>query len=90
MFKISFIALVFLLGCNNSTSNIKTNTVDKNSTTLESGDKCTLKPEIGRCRGMFRHYYFDATSKTCKEFIYGGCGGVVPFKTLENCKRTCE
>ncbi|MBA4146415.1 MAG: proteinase inhibitor I4 serpin, partial [Cytophaga sp.] len=28
--------------------------------------------------------------KKCKEFIWGGCGGVVPFETLEECKGGCQ
>ncbi|WP_232064624.1 BPTI/Kunitz domain-containing protein [Rhodocytophaga rosea] len=34
-------------------------------------------------------YYYDTKEKRCKEFTYGGCGGVVPFQTMEECKQ-CE
>ena len=88
MLKILSISLLLLMGCNNNASNIKTSTTATVQNSLEK--RCSLKPETGKCRAMFRHYYFDATSKTCKEFIYGGCGGVVPFKTLESCKTTCK
>ncbi|HPD55637.1 MAG TPA: DUF2330 domain-containing protein [Smithellaceae bacterium] len=51
--------------------------------------KCSLKPETGPCKAFFKKYYYDAGSKTCKSFIWGGCGGVVPFDTLEDCNKTC-
>lgn len=51
--------------------------------------KCSLKPERGPCKGMFEKYYFDAVSKTCKKFIWGGCEGVAPFDTKEECEKGC-
>ena len=33
-------------------------------------------------------FYFDEVQE-CKEFTWGGCGGVVPFDTLEECQE-CE
>lgn len=51
--------------------------------------RCALRPETGHCRAAFPRYYFDAASGSCKEFIWGGCGGVVPFETLGDCVETC-
>lgn len=51
--------------------------------------KCSLKPETGPCKALFKKYYYDVGSKTCKSFIWGGCGGVVPFDTLEDCNKAC-
>ncbi len=51
--------------------------------------RCLQKGESGRCRAYMPRYYFDNESLTCKEFIWGGCGGVVPFKTMQSCKDTC-
>ena len=50
---------------------------------------CMLKPESGKCRAAHTRYWFDADSQSCKTFIWGGCGGVVPFETLEDCQQTC-
>lgn len=47
---------------------------------------CSLVPEIGPCNAAFNRYYFDPKEKKCKSFIWGGCGGVVPFLTLEECQ----
>jgi hypothetical protein len=49
--------------------------------------RCNLEPDPGLCKAMFQRYYFDKASGECKQFIWGGCGGVVPFETLEECKK---
>ena len=50
---------------------------------------CQLKPESGQCRAAHQRYWFDADNGQCRAFIWGGCGGVVPFDTLEDCQQTC-
>jgi len=50
---------------------------------------CDLEPDSGLCYAAFRKYYFDKEEQICKEFIWGGCNGTVPFDTLEDC-RECE
>ena len=50
---------------------------------------CDLKPDKGNCRAVITKYYFDKEDGECKEFIWGGCHGAVPFETLEECK-VCE
>ena len=55
----------------------------------KKSDRCDLLPYPGLCKAYFPKYYFDKTEGTCKEFIWGGCNGVVPFDTLEECKQ-CE
>lgn len=53
--------------------------------------KCTLAPETGPCLAYIPRYYYDPTEKKCKEFIWGGCEGVVPFETLAECEACgCE
>lgn len=51
--------------------------------------RCLLEPDPGFCYAYMPRYYYDKQEKKCKEFIYGGCEGVVPFETLEECKQ-CE
>ncbi len=72
-----------LLGC-------KTMDEKPEATMAALPEQCTLKPETGKCKAAFRHYFFNPSSGQCEQFIYGGCGGVVPFKTLEACQQTCE
>lgn len=51
--------------------------------------RCRLAPDGGQCKALFWRAYFDPVSGTCKEFAYGGCGGVSPFEDLEACRRVC-
>jgi Kunitz/Bovine pancreatic trypsin inhibitor domain len=48
-------------------------------------ERCHLTPDAGFCLAAFKKYYYDHTDKKCKEFIWGGCGGTVPFNTLQEC-----
>lgn len=51
---------------------------------------CCLKKDQGRCRASFPRYYYDASTGSCREFIYGGCGGNDNnFATMSQCMNTC-
>ena len=50
---------------------------------------CDLERESGPCEALFIKYYYDKDDKKCKSFEWGGCDGVVPFDTMEEC-RQCE
>ena len=50
---------------------------------------CRMKPEQGPCKALFRVYYFVARTRSCKEFIWGGCQGAAPFHSLEGCRKAC-
>ena len=52
-----------------------------------SDARCSLKPEQGMCRAYIPKYYFD---DGCKEFVWGGCKGSVPFHSLEDCLSVCS
>ena len=52
---------------------------------------CTSEPEKGPCYGAYQHYYFDQHHKTCKRFIYGGCGGNSNnYRTKKDCSTNCK
>lgn len=53
-------------------------------------DRCNLEPDPGLCEAYIPKYFYDNNDKTCKEFIWGGCGGVVPFDTMEECEEQCS
>lgn len=36
---------------------------------------CSLPAETGPCKASIKAWYYDSQKKTCKPFVYGGCGG---------------
>jgi hypothetical protein len=72
-------AAVLLAGCGSSPDN--------------GGDlihvSCLAEPDRGPCGGAKPGFYYDYRSDSCKRFIHGGCGGRVPFATMEQCVETC-
>ena len=53
-------------------------------------DRCNLEPNAGPCYAAIPKYYYDKEDKKCKQFIWGGCDGVVPFDTMEECEKQCD
>ena len=53
-------------------------------------DECYLSPERGPCKAMLPRYFYNSESGQCEEFIWGGCDGVVPFVTMEECQNGCS
>lgn len=53
-------------------------------------EDCFLKPETGHCRAAIQKHYFDETHQQCRQFIWGDCGGVVPFDTKQECDTECS
>lgn len=52
-------------------------------------ERCSLKPDSGICAAAHKRYYFESLTNECKVFFYGGCGGVAPFNTKEDCEKSC-
>jgi hypothetical protein len=53
-------------------------------------DACKLKGEPSDCLAYIKAYYFDKNEKKCVEFIWGGCGELPPFTSMEACINSCE
>jgi hypothetical protein len=51
---------------------------------------CLSKPDPGPCRAAKPAYYYDYKTDSCRQFNWGGCGGNVPFETLEQCLEMCK
>ncbi|OON69030.1 BPTI/Kunitz domain-containing protein [Hymenobacter sp. CRA2] len=49
-------------------------------------EQCRLEPNAGPCMAAMPKYYYNPKNGRCEQFIWGGCGGVVPFQTLQECK----
>lgn len=50
---------------------------------------CLDRPVPGRCRAEQQGYYYLYSTDSCHAFTQGGCGGRVPFDSLEACRSTC-
>ena len=51
---------------------------------------CSLPPETGRCRASMKRFFFNATSRKCEEFRFGGCeGNANRFDSEEECQDYC-
>ena len=53
-------------------------------------EDCSSMPNPGMCFAAIQIYYFDQNTGQCEESIWGGCDGLVPFWTLEDCQNSCE
>jgi hypothetical protein len=51
---------------------------------------CQTHPDPGPCKAQIEKFYFDASTKKCASFNYGGCQGTVPFETMASCQSACE
>ncbi|RPG60392.1 MAG: hypothetical protein CBD51_001160 [Flavobacteriales bacterium TMED191] len=54
---------------------------------LNISNDCELPSESGECEAAIPAYAFSLSS--CYEFSWGGCGGIAPFWTLEECEAAC-
>uniref|UniRef100_A0A8C9RJB7 Tissue factor pathway inhibitor a n=1 Tax=Scleropages formosus TaxID=113540 RepID=A0A8C9RJB7_SCLFO len=51
---------------------------------------CALKMDEGPCRSVMDRFYFNADTRQCERFDYGGCeGNANNFETFEECEETC-
>ncbi len=51
---------------------------------------CALIPDSGPCEAAITKYYYDQDAGQCKEFIWGGCEGTVPFDSIEECRECLD
>lgn len=52
---------------------------------------CSMEPDTGSCRGVYKRFYYDASRRSCQEFEYGGCrGNQNNFLTSEICMSSCS
>ena len=56
----------------------------------EQACTCSLPPSPGPCRAAIPAYHYDSNSGTCRQFVYGGCGGNAnKFRTVRDCLTHC-
>ncbi|KAI8742948.1 PI-actitoxin-Afv2b [Biomphalaria glabrata] len=60
-------------------------------TTESRPDYCTMLPDGGPCEAYMPSYYFDVSSNSCKQFVFGGClGNPNRFSNEALCLQTCQ
>ncbi|XP_034294280.1 kunitz-type protease inhibitor 2 isoform X2 [Pantherophis guttatus] len=53
-------------------------------------DGCHSPKTVGPCRASFHRWWYNATSQTCQEFIFGGCkGNANNFFSEQDCFQMC-
>lgn len=53
--------------------------------------QCANYPDWGPCNRLRYMWFYNLTSGTCQQFLYGGCNGNENrFPTFELCQITCE
>ena len=57
---------------------------------FEDIQSCYFTPNTGECEAAFQRFYFDEQQQECMSFTWGGCGGLVPFETFEECEASCS
>ena len=56
---------------------------------FEDIQTCYYVPNAGECEAAFQRYYFNQEQQECMSFTWGGCGGLVPYETFEECDESC-
>lgn len=51
---------------------------------------CELTPDPGPCEALIERYFYNQETGECEMFHWGGCEGVVPFETLEECEACAD
>ncbi|XP_076445385.1 actinia tenebrosa protease inhibitors-like [Babylonia areolata] len=51
---------------------------------------CQMSSDMGRCKGYFPKFFFNAKTGVCQQFVYGGCGGNGNrFDSVKECQEAC-
>ena len=62
----------------------------KTSEQMQGRVNCLKPKDPGTCRGIFERFYYNMQTETCKEFVFGGCGGNENnFLSAEKCNSYC-
>ncbi|KAL8614574.1 hypothetical protein ACOMHN_066716 [Nucella lapillus] len=52
---------------------------------------CRMPKEPGTCRAYFPRWHYDWDTRTCRQFVYGGCqGNSNNFETQQDCLNFCQ
>lgn len=63
----------------------------KLTTCAAPAPKCSLPLEVGPCRMKLPRFYYNPATKSCEQFIYGGCrGNDNRFGIISACEDACK
>lgn len=53
-------------------------------------EDCSLPADSGPCDAAIQRWYYDASTATCRQFVYGGCeGNLNNFASFLECETNC-
>jgi hypothetical protein len=73
-----------------------TPSVNSTAKEITDGEFCSLPPDDSvntgvACMGYFPIYFYNATTKACESYIYGGCGGTLnQFESQDACQKAAD
>ncbi|XP_075722826.1 carboxypeptidase inhibitor SmCI-like isoform X2 [Rhipicephalus microplus] len=54
-------------------------------------EECAYSVEAGPCQAYMPRFFYNTLTKTCEQFVYGGCGGNANnFLTFDACEKKCK
>ncbi|XP_010887835.1 kunitz-type protease inhibitor 1 isoform X2 [Esox lucius] len=83
---------VFQLKVTDSIGQTSTDQVSVLVLTPEQSDShCLIPKKVGPCRGSFLRWHYNAASKSCENFTFGGCkGNHNNYLSQQECSDACE
>ncbi|KAH8029364.1 hypothetical protein HPB51_025510 [Rhipicephalus microplus] len=58
---------------------------------LAPPEECAYSVEAGPCQAYMPRFFYNTLTKTCEQFVYGGCGGNANnFPTFDACEKKCK
>lgn len=51
--------------------------------------RCLEQPDTGSCGAAKPAFYYDYSTDSCRQFLWGGCGANLPFESMEACVSAC-
>lgn len=86
--------LIDSIGSDNQSSSSSSTAASANTDLKEMkpGERCILPVFVkGMCRALISRWSYDPSTKSCKEFKFGGCdGNLNNFATKKQCMDVCK
>lgn len=58
---------------------------------LTAAQVCAQPRDVGPCKAAIQKFYYNANTRRCEQFTYGGCGGNRNnFDTEVRCRQYCR